>query len=106
MKDIPTPTSRRILSRILSPSDITDDGTITIDIPAPAQLLCVQLWHGTPTLWYEACVGAATKPYTLRVYTTQQELSPEPQVHLGTVVFEDGLTVLHFYQDITVYTPA
>ena len=77
----------------------TED-TFTVDIPAGAQLLTVQLQRGEPVLWALVDPEDRPTPYTLRIAGTGHPLDASAHYHhyLGTVQMAGGALVFHYFQ--------
>lgn len=69
-----------------------------IPMPEGAQILCVQMQHGDPTLW--ACVDESAQPVErsiLMAGTGHEFHGFDAEQYIGTVQMNDGFIVWHYF---------
>ena len=78
------------------PFGVTDQ--LTRELPANAQVLAVQLQHGTPCLWVLLDPDAPMMPRTFCLYGTGQQIHREPGRYIGTFQLSEGDLVFHLFE--------
>lgn len=71
--------------------------TQTIELPAGATILTVQMQRNTPTLWALVDPAAAKVHRTFAIYGTGYSIEGEPGAYIGTVQDEAGF-VWHVFE--------
>jgi hypothetical protein len=70
----------------------------TIQMPAGANIISVDVQHGEVCLWAEVDPGAAPQPRHFALVPTGGQLPRRNLEHLGTVLISSGNFVLHIYE--------
>ncbi len=69
----------------------------TIEMPRGAKILCIQLQHDVPCLWALVDPKAEEVPRVCSVYGTGHTMVDGPGDYIGTLQFNDGVLVFHFF---------
>jgi hypothetical protein len=68
------------------------------DVPKGATPLCLQMQHGTPTLWMMVDAKAPTENRRFTMYGTGHEMPEDPGQYIGTFQLDGGLFVFHVFE--------
>lgn len=80
---------------------ISMDGDVTtVQMPADAQILTVQVQRGTPCIWAIVDASAPTVKRCFELYVTGQEIDATYKKYVGTVQSPDQMFVLHVFEDL------
>lgn len=78
------------------PLRITDEQTL--NLPASAELLSVQVQDDAPCLWVRLDPAAAVLPRRIVIHGTGHSVPPSTGRHLGTCQFRGGALVFHVFE--------
>lgn len=71
----------------------------TLQMPKGAQVLTVQIQHGTPCLWAKVDPTQPTERRTFNVYGTGHEMPDDPcLVYVATFQVDGGALVWHVFE--------
>lgn len=75
----------------------------TQEIPMPfgAEILCVQVQHGTPCLWAMVFAENRLEPRTIEAFGTGHEMPPNThRKYIGTFQMNGGALVFHVFERV------
>ncbi len=70
-----------------------------VNMPAEAEVLCVQTQHGTPCIWARVDPDAPTHPRRFLVFGTGHEITGYPGRYVGTYQIDGGALIFHVYEE-------
>jgi hypothetical protein len=74
---------------------------VTIKLPAGAQILDVNIQHGSVYLWALVNSERVLEDRTFRIAGTGHEIKQIPTKHIGTIRLSDGDLVFHVFEILT-----
>ena len=78
------------------PLSTTDEQVI--DMPADAEILCVQVQRDVPCVWARVTDGPCCKPVKILVFGTGHPIEQNPGRYVGTYQLHGGAVVFHVYE--------
>lgn len=74
-----------------------------VELPKGANILCVQLQSGLPTLWVEVNILESEKQvHVIETFGTGHKFDSSPRRYIGTYQMQQGALVFHLYQYLGV----
>jgi hypothetical protein len=71
----------------------------TLELPAGAELLTVQMQDGRPCLWAEVATSAPARPRTIAIYGTGNPIPGDAEIeYIGTFQMHGGALVFHAFE--------
>ena len=69
-----------------------------LDVPRYANLLCLQMQHGKPCLWFVVTPGNEKELRQFQTYGTGTESPEIGMVYIGTYQIDEGQFVFHVFE--------
>jgi len=73
---------------------------IVIDMPEGAEILCVQMQHGTPQVWAVVNPDAMPKARVLCLRGTGHAMKGNEGHYVGTFQMDGGMLVFHLFEAV------
>jgi hypothetical protein len=76
-----------------------EPGRTQLNLPRGAQVLTVQMQHGSPCLWAKVDPMQPTEPRTFDVYGTGHQMPDDPRLlYVATFQMDGGALVWHVFE--------
>lgn len=72
-------------------------GDFMLKLPARSRFLCIKNQRGQAVLWFEVEPELPTEDWHFSAHPTGGDIEREFKPYLGTVLFNNGDLVFHFY---------
>ena len=72
----------------------------TIDVPAGAELMTVQMQEGQPRLWALCDENAPVRPRRIAMYGTGHPINKHPGIYIATFQVDCGALVFHAFDEV------
>lgn len=74
-------------------------GTHHVSVPQGTEFLCAQRQRDSLSVWYRCEANNSFETRRLTIVETNSEAPPFSAKYLGTIQYNDGISVLHIFEE-------